>query len=95
MREPVWKRARAGLTIDSNRQHSSSSSPSSFSPPPSPRVLVLHLHRYLVRLQQDAEPAIRTNCCICLGRLAVHFNEASIKRYLLPGFVRALQVRQL
>ena len=92
MREPAWERPRAGLTIDSNRQHRPSSSPP---PSPFPRLLALHIHRYLVRLQQDAEPAIRTNCCICLGRLAVHFNEASIKRYLLPGFVRALQVRQL
>ena len=55
------------------------------------------LIKQLARLQQDNEPAIRTNGLICMARIAnmdeCHLNNDSIQKFLLPSFVRALKVR--
>jgi SCY1-like protein 1 len=49
------------------------------------------LSRYLVRLQGDAEPAIRTNTVIFFSHLAPHMTEMSRQKLLLPAFCRSMQ----
>lgn len=36
-------------------------------------------HRYLKKLLVDAEPAIRVNTTVCLGRIAKHFDFAKLR----------------
>jgi SCY1-like protein 1 len=49
------------------------------------------LSRYLVRLQGDAEPAIRTNTVIFFSHLAPYMTEMSRQKLLLPAFCRSMQ----
>ena len=49
------------------------------------------LSRYLVRLQNDTEPSIRTNTVIFFTKLAPHLSSVSRQKMLLPAFVRALK----
>lgn len=48
------------------------------------------LSRYLVRLQNDEEAAIRTNTVIFFAKLAPHLTEMTRQKMLLPAFTRAM-----
>lgn len=62
-------------------------------------VLVTHLtdpnkeklSRYLVRLQSDAEPTIRTHTINFFAQLAPHLTENSRQKLILPAFIRAMK----
>lgn len=63
-------------------------------------VLVPHLNasnleklsRYLIRLQSDPEPSIRTNVIIFIGKLVPHLSSEVVRhKLLLPSIVRALK----
>jgi SCY1-like protein 1 len=49
------------------------------------------LSRYLVRLQADPEPSIRTNTVIFFSKLAPHLTESSRQKMLQPAFSRAMK----
>lgn len=49
------------------------------------------LSRYLIRLQSDPEPSIRTNTVIFFSKLAPHLTEMSRQKQLLPAFTRAMR----
>jgi SCY1-like protein 1 len=49
------------------------------------------LSRYLVRLQGDPEPSIRTNTVIFFSKLAPHLTETTRQKMLLPAYVRAMK----
>lgn len=49
------------------------------------------LSRYLVRLQNDDQPAIRTNTVIFISKLAPHLSEMTRQKMLLPAFTRAMK----
>ena len=49
------------------------------------------LSRYLVRLQNDEETAIRTNTVYFFSKLAPHLTEMTRQKLLLPAFVRAMK----
>jgi len=49
------------------------------------------LSRYLVRLQNDDEAAIRTNTVIFFSKLAPHLSEMTRSKLLLPAFIRAMK----
>ena len=53
-----------------------------------------HLQQSLVllsKMQQDPEPAIRTNTTFCIAKCAVNFNAATREKVLAPAFARALK----
>lgn len=60
-----------------------------------PRLTDKHLNVTLMghfaRLQLDAEPAIRTNTTVCIGKLASRLTPAARAKVLLPAFLRALK----
>ncbi|KAL7566308.1 hypothetical protein ACA910_013633 [Epithemia clementina (nom. ined.)] len=49
------------------------------------------LSRYLVRLQNDEETAIRTNTVYFFSKLAPHLTETTRQKLLLPAFIRAMK----
>mmetsp|Transcript_4621 Transcript_4621/g.9739 ORF Transcript_4621/g.9739 Transcript_4621/m.9739 type:complete len:827 (+) Transcript_4621:77-2557(+) len=49
------------------------------------------LVRYLIRLQGDAEPSIRTNTVIFVGKVAPTLSENMRSKLILPAFTRAMQ----
>ena len=49
------------------------------------------LSRYLVRLQNDEETAIRTNTVYFFSKLAPHLSEMTRQKLLLPAFTRAMK----
>ena len=49
------------------------------------------LVRYLIRLQNDPEPSIRTNTAIFVGKVAPNLSEQSRQRLILPAFERAMK----
>lgn len=60
-----------------------------------PRLTDKHLNVTLMghfaRLQLDAEPAIRTNTTVCIGKLASRLTPTARAKVLLPAFLRALK----
>jgi SCY1-like protein 1 len=60
-------------------------------------VLVPHLYppnveklsRYLVRLQSDTSPSIRTHTMLMIPQLAPHLSEVARQKLLLPAFARS------
>eukprot|EP00934_Nitzschia_sp_Nitz4_P005391 Nitzschia sp. Nitz4//scaffold223_size33660//22988//25472//NITZ4_007873-RA/size33660-augustus-gene-0.19-mRNA-1//1//CDS//3329542625//5381//frame0 len=46
------------------------------------------LSRYLVRLQSDSEPAIRTNAVIFIAKIAPNLSEVPRDKMLLPAYAR-------
>lgn len=57
----------------------------------SDRILNNDLLRHLAKTQTDAEPGIRTNTCILLGRLAKFLQLSTARKVLVPAFARALR----
>ena len=55
------------------------------------RILNNDLLRHLARLQTDTEPAIRTNTCILIGRIAPSMGYNTKRKVLVPAFARALK----
>eukprot|EP00124_Ichthyophonus_hoferi_P002217 Ihof_evm6s142 gene=Ihof_evmTU6s142 len=55
------------------------------------RTITTVLLPHFARLQVDPEPGIRTNTTICLGKMAVHFSEATRNKVLAVAFSRALR----
>lgn len=55
------------------------------------RTLNNDLLRQLARVQTDAEPGIRTNTCILLGRLSKLLQPSTNRKVLIPAFARALR----
>lgn len=49
------------------------------------------LVRYLIRLQSDPEPSIRTNTAIFVGKVAPSLSEMSRQKLILPAFERAMK----
>ena len=49
------------------------------------------LVRYLIRLQSDPEPSIRTNTAIFVGKVAPNLSETSRQKLILPAFERAMK----
>lgn len=49
------------------------------------------LVRFLAQLQNDNEPAIRTNCVVCLGLIAPQLSEDARRKTLTASFSRALK----
>lgn len=49
------------------------------------------LVRYLIRLQSDPEPSIRTNTAIFVGKVAPNLSENSRQKLILPAFERAMK----
>jgi len=49
------------------------------------------LVRYLIRLQSDPEPSIRTNTAIFVGKVAPSLSETSRQKLILPAFERAMK----
>jgi SCY1-like protein 1 len=49
------------------------------------------LSRYLVRLQSDAEPSIRTQTVVFFTKLAPHLSETSRHKLLLPAMTRGMK----
>jgi len=50
------------------------------------------LSRYLIRLQSDPEPSIRTNSVIFIAKLAPHLSNDTVRhKLLLPAIVRAMK----
>ena len=50
-----------------------------------------NLVRYLIRLQSDPEPSIRTNTAIFVGKVAPSLSEMSRQKLILPAFERAMK----
>ena len=55
------------------------------------RILNNDLLRLLAKTQTDAEPGIRTNTCILLGRLSQYLQPTTNRKVLVPAFARALR----
>jgi hypothetical protein len=57
----------------------------------SDRILNNDLLRFLAKTQMDAEPGIRTNTCILLGRLSKYLQPTTNRKVLIPAFARSLR----
>ena len=55
------------------------------------RQLNGELLRFYARLQTDAEPGIRVNTIVCLGRIAALLETSTCHKVLIPAYVKALR----
>lgn len=53
--------------------------------------LNVRLMKNFAKLQGDAEPAIRTNTTICLGKIATDLNDTTRRKAVLPAFFRTFK----
>jgi SCY1-like protein 1 len=60
-----------------------------------PRLNERNLNQVLMghfaKLQLDAEPSIRTNTTVCLGKIATLLNPTTRRKVLVPAFTRAMK----
>jgi SCY1-like protein 1 len=55
------------------------------------KVINNELLKYLAKLQSDAEPGIRTNTTICIGKISKYLSEDTKKKVFVSAFTRSLQ----